>query len=89
MSKWYAQRDTVNPRTDEEAAMGHVDYGKFFTRNDARQALLNGIQREIEGFTRMGLGTGRDQKAYDRLIADDTLDEVTVSGVRYAVWGAR
>ncbi len=87
MTGWYATRDFPGAQRDEDAGHAYIDYGEFFSRNDARQALLNGIEREIDSWKRMGQDSGAEEETRRILLDNDDLDEVYTSrGVRFRVW---
>ena len=81
--KWYARRNAVSARTDEDAAMASMTKGPFATRGEAREALTEMISREIAGWRRMNMDPARDERALVRVEAGE--DVVIEGGVRWQV----
>lgn len=77
---WIAVRDSVNARTDEDKAMAHKEFGRgFTTREEARQALLDGMRDEVAAWADMGLSSGaiRVATAMGMLLGNSALNGIT------------
>ena len=82
--KWFAKRQSVTARTDEDAAMASKTEGPFVDRYEARAALITLIEREIAGWKRMGMDASRDERALVRVVEDGE-DDVTEGNVRWHI----
>ena len=81
--KWFAKRQSVNARTDEDAAMGAKSAGPYATRSLALAGLENMIMNEITGWQEMDMDASRDQRALARVQSGE--NDVTQGGVRWYV----
>ena len=79
--KWYAKRNSVSARTDEDAAMASATEGPFASEADAHAALAGMIEREIKAWRAMNMDASRDERALDRVCAGET--DVTEGNVRW------
>lgn len=82
--KWFAKRQSVTARTDEDAAMASKTEGPFVDRYEARAALITLIEREIAGWKRMGMDASRAERALVRVVEDNE-DDVTEGNVRWHI----
>ncbi len=83
---WYAQRSSVNARSDEDSAMAHKREGGFYEKTDAHAALISMVEREIRAWDEMGIpDTGRLARIRERLAIDGETD-VTEDGLRFNIY---
>jgi hypothetical protein len=81
---WIAERKAIRPRTDEDSAMAYIKSPRFEKREDAKDALLEMILKEIAGWKRRGESFENEEKALAALL-DPAVDSVDVGGVRWLI----
>ena len=81
--KWFARRNAVAARTDEDAAMAAKSAGPYATRSLALAGLENMIMNEITGWQQMNMDASRDERALARVQSGE--DNVVEDGVRWNV----
>lgn len=85
---WYAQRNSVCVRSDEDRAMAHKREGGFYERNDAHQALISMVEKEIAAWRSMSMLNAetldRLETIRERLIEGET--DVTWDGLRFNIY---
>lgn len=84
---WIAERQIISPRTDEDAAMGYQKSDRYTTKEDAYWALVRMVIEEIQGWRRMNMSYGREQRALVQIANEeiDEFDKIEVDGVRWQV----
>lgn len=83
---WYAQRNSVGARSDEDRAMAHKREGGFYEKTDAHVALISMVEKEIRAWEDMGIpDDGRLAKIRERLAINGETD-VTEDGLRFNIY---
>lgn len=77
---WYAQRNSVGARSEEDSAMAHKREGGFYEQNDAHAALIAMVEKEREAWRSMNM---LDAKTLDRL---ETIRERLIEGETDVTW---
>lgn len=77
---WYAQRNSVNARSEEDSAMAHKREGGFYEKNDAHAALISMVEKEIGAWRSMKM---LDAETLDRL---ETIRERLIGGEIDVTW---
>jgi hypothetical protein len=85
---WIAERNAINPSTDEHAAMAYSRSNRYETKSEVRLALIDMISGEAQSLHGMGMGTIREVKALAQ-IARTSLEDLSKVKSDSICWSVR